>query len=194
MEELSLAQWLERIVSGDDELRGEAWQSAGPLGAPAVAPLAKIVAAANDNFEVPRSACRALWQIVRHAGHPGADAERQAVVAELTALLGDDQPVALRREVLWMLSELSGNEAVDPMARLLAHAELREDARACLERIPGEKSLAALQGAMGAAPREFQLALAESLRRRGMEPGREKYPSQRLVPTRTTAVVPDAAK
>lgn len=194
MEELSLNQWLERIVSGDDEARGEAWQSTGPLGAKAVAPLAKVFAAPNDNFEIPRSACRAIWQIVRHAGRPGADGERQAVVDELTALLGDDQPVALRREALWMLSELAGDEAVAPMARLLAHAELREDARACIERIPGEKALGALRGALATAPREFQLALAESLRRRGVEPGRENYPSQRLVPTKATSVATGAAK
>lgn len=179
----AVTELVEKIKSPDDAVRGPAWQQAGPLGAPAVKPLAEV--ATHQNFEVARAAKRALWKIVRHVGRPGADPERQAVVAQLIPLIAQGDP-NVRREYVWMLSEIGDDQAVEPLAALCVDKDLREDARAALQRIPGDKSLAALKSALATAPEDYKPALAVSLRVRGVQvPG---YPSQKLVPTKKTDV------
>ena len=127
------------IKSGSAEKRTKAWQSAGEVGAPAVKPLATVMT--DDNLEVARAAKRALWKIVRHTGRPKANKEKRAVEKELTGLLGRKQPVAVRREVLWMLSEIGARNSIKPIARLMRNEDLREDARmeigraSCRERV-----------------------------------------------------------
>lgn len=175
----SVDELLGKIKSTDDAVRGPAWQAAGPLGAPAVKPLAAVMS--DPEMEVARAAKRALWKVVRHAGRPGADGERKAVAGELVTLL-KGQPTPVRRETLWMLSEIGGADAVQPIALILADQELREDARAALERIPGDESLAALKAALASVSEDFKPAIAHSLRVRGVKV--EGYPSQKLVPTR----------
>ena len=55
-----------------------------------------------------------------------------------------------------------------------------------LQRIPGEKSLAALKAGLESAPADFKINIAESLRARGMEvPG---LPSEKLRPVKATKV------
>ncbi len=170
---------LAKIKDKDDKVRGPAWQNAGPAGAPAVKPLAAVMS--DPDFEIARAAKRALWQIVRYAGRPGADEARRAVSRELIPLL-EGQPAPVRREVLWMLSEIGTRRAVRPIAVLLADREVREDARAALERIPGDESLNALRAGLESVPEEFKPAVAHSLRVRGVEVS--GYPSQKLTPTR----------
>jgi HEAT repeat protein len=112
-------------------------------------------------------------------------------VARLVELLGDDQPVVVRREVVWMLSEIGqGSQVVDPLAGLLTHQQLREDARMALERMPGDESVAALQAALETAASDFQLHIAQSLRKRGVDVDPQRYPCQKMVPTRRTEVKP----
>jgi HEAT repeat protein len=168
-----------KIKDKDDNVRTVAWQNAGSIGAPAVKALAGVMT--DPDMEVARAAKRGLWKIVRHAGRPGADDERQAVSRQILALL-EGQPTVVRREALWMLSEIGGKDAVKPIASLLSDRDVREDARAALERIPGSESVAALQSGLESAPEEFKPALAQSLRVRGVKV--TGYPSQKLVPTR----------
>ena len=177
----SVADLVARIKSTDDKVRGPAWQGAGPAGAPAVKLIAALMTDAN--FEISRSAKRALYKIVRHAGRPGAKKEAKAVERELIPLLKSDA-VTVRREVLWMLSEIGEDDAIAPMAALLTDKEVREDARCALMRLPGKKATAALKSAFHSSPEEFKTALAESLRKRGERV--DGYPSQKLVPTRST--------
>ena len=153
------------------------------FGAPAVKPLAAVMT--DDDFEIARSAKRALWQIVRHAGRPGAAVEAKAVTGQLIPLL-TASPAPVKREVLWMLSEIAGDEAVPPMAALLSDSEVRDDARCALTRMPGSKATAALSKAMPTAPEDFKYALADSLRARGGKIA--GYPSRKLVPTKQTSV------
>jgi HEAT repeat protein len=176
-----------KIKDKDDKVRGAAWQNAGPLGAAAVKPLASLIT--DPDFEIGRAAKRGLWKVVRHAGRPAADDERKAVAKELVSLL-EGQPTVVRREVLWMLSEVGDDPAVKPIAALLSDADAREDARAALERIPGDASLAALKAALEKVPEEFKPAIAHSLRVRGVKVS--GYPSQKLVPTRPAS--PGSAK
>jgi HEAT repeat protein len=182
-EAVSVADLVARIKNTDDKVRGPVWQGAGPAGAPAVKPLAAVMT--DTDFEVGRSAKRALYKIVRHAGRPGAKKEAKAVETELIPLL-KSAAVPVRREVLWMLSEIGDDDAIAPMTALLTDKEVREDARCALMRLPGQKATAALKYAFGSAPAEFKPALAESLRKRGEKV--DGYPSQKLVPTRPTTV------
>jgi len=176
---------IERIASPDDVISGAAWQSAGPYGAVAVKQLAALMA--DGDFELARKARRALYRVVRHVGHPMAGGERRAVERELIAVLGSS-PSRVRREVVWMLSEIGSGRAVGPMAALLTDQELREDARCALTRLPAPGAVAALKAAFATAPEDFKSALAESLRQRGEKV--EGYPTRKLVPTAQTKVAP----
>ena len=97
-----------KIKDKNDQVRTAAWQRAAQFGPPAVRPLASLID--DPEVETTRAAKRALWQIVRRAGRPKAEAEAKAVVTELLALLSGASS-AVRRETLWMLSEIGGDEA-----------------------------------------------------------------------------------
>lgn len=175
-----------RIQDKDDKVRAAAVLRAGEVGAVAVSQLAGLMT--NGEVEVARAARNALWRIVRHAGRPGGNDERKPLVTELLNLCENGQPAAVRREVLWMLSETAGDEAVDVISPLLADTDLREDARMALQRLPGQRALAALRAALESAPDDFKPNIAVSLRQRGVEvPG---VPSAKLVPTKPTTVKP----
>jgi len=170
------------IKDADDKVRTEAWLSAGAVGAPAVMPLAETMG--DDDLEVARAAKRALWKIVRYAGRPGAAKEKRAVETELVVLLGNNHPVSVRREVIWMLSEIGGRNAIRPIARLIENTELREDARMALERVPTKRALQALKFRFKNAPEDFKPNIAQSLRKRGVEV--DGYPCRKLVPKKKT--------
>lgn len=180
----AVTELIAKIKDSSPEVRTKAWLGAGEVGWPAVAPLAEVMT--DKNLEVARAAKRALWKIVRHAGRPEADEERQSVAVHLSRLLADDKPVPVRREALWMLSEIGEKELVKPIAGLLTNKELREDARMVLERIPDKASVAALEAGFKTAPEDFKLNLAQSLRKRGKKV--RGYECVKLVPTKQTAV------
>jgi HEAT repeat protein len=182
----AVSKLLAGIKDADDKIRTEAWLSAGEVGAPAVIPLAETMA--DGDMEVARAAKRALWKIVRHAGRPGAAKEKRAVVAQLVVLLGNNHPVSVRREVIWMLSEIGGRNAITPIARLIKNTELREDARMALERIPTKRALQALKFRFRNAPEDFKPNMAQSLRKRGVEV--DGYPCQKLTPKKKTNLKP----
>jgi hypothetical protein len=145
-----------------------------------VAALAKQLA--HVDIEIARAAQSELWKIVRHVGRPGAQNDKLAVVAELEAMLKEDQPAAVTREVLWMLSEIGTADSVEAIAALLSNKTAREDARMALERIPGEESITALKSAIAVAPDDFKINLAQSLRARGIQVS--GHPCEKLKPTK----------
>ena len=173
---------ISKIRDESAEVRTEAWLSAGEVGAPAVEALAKVMT--DEDLEVSRAAKRALWKIVRVAGRPGAGNERRAVVVKLVELLDDEQPVPVRREVLWMLSEIGNRKSIKPIAALLSNRELREDARMVLQRIPSKGAVAALKAGLQSCPEDFKLNIAQSLRQRGVKVS--GLPCVKLVPTKKT--------
>jgi HEAT repeat protein len=179
---------IERIRSPDAAVSGAAWQSAGPYGAAVVKPLAALMA--DGDFELARKAKRALYLVVRHAGNPASAHARKTVENQLILLLNSG-PTPVRREVVWMLSEIGSARAVGPMAALLTEKELREDARCALTRHPAPGAVTALKSAFATASGDFKYALAESLRQRGVAV--QGYPSRKLVPTAQTHVTPPSA-
>jgi HEAT repeat protein len=182
-ENLSTQQFLENIKSADEAVRADAWMNAAAMGPEVLAPLAALVT--HQPLEVTRAAKRAMWKIVHAAGAPGA-ANRKETSAQLVVIVTGDYPDEVRREVMWMISEISDSEAVEPVAAFLQREPLREDARLVLQRIPGRQAVSALQAAFEKAPESFKFALAESLRDRGVDV--EGYPSQKLVPKKATHV------
>ena len=190
MEKLTLDKLLAAIKSDDVETRANAVLAAGPIGAKAIKPLAKIVA--SGDLEVGRAAKRAIWKIVRCVGAPGVE-EKKAVVTELIDLIAANQPASVRREAFWMLSEIGSNEILDPigeMPGLMEDKEMREHARCCVERIPTEAAIDLLEEGLEDAPEDFKNAIAQSLRARGVKVSTDKYPCQKLVPTKQTKVKP----
>ena len=184
-EAASLAEFITRIQSPDDAISGPAWQGAQIYGPAAIQPLADMMG--SGDFEVARKAKRALYIITRHAGRPGAANEASAAESALITALRRNQ-ATVRREALWMLSEIGGDRAVRPMAALLTDEEAREDARAALMRLPGKRATAALRAAFRAAPEPFKYALADALRKRGAQV--EGYPTRKLTPSKQTTVTP----
>jgi len=180
----AVTELIEKIKDTNPEVRTNAWLGAGEVGWRAVAALAEVMT--DEDMEVARAAKRALWKIVRHAGRPGADKERRAVAAHLSGLLADDTPVPVRREALWMLSEIGEKELIKPIAGLMTNKELREDARMVLERIPGKASVAALRAGFKTSPEGFKGNIAQSLRKRGRKV--RGYECVKLVPTKKTTV------
>jgi hypothetical protein len=174
------------IQSKDAKTRAAARDGAGPVGAAAVTGLAAV--AGHDDFEIARAAGRAIQNIVYHAGRPGAEAEAEAVAAELVQLLGEDQPLQFRRDVLWMIWQIAGEEAVSPVAELLSHPKLAEDARMALERLPGDQATQVLQQAFQGAAEADRPAFAYSLQVRGVST--PEVPDLRLKPTEPTSVQP----
>ena len=174
------------IKGKDENARAQAWMNAATTGADAVAPLAGLMD--DKDTETRRAANRALWKIVRNAGRPGASEEAQSLSKALLAALGAQQAVGTVSALCWMLSEIAGDEAVAPLAKLLVQPELREHARAALQRIPGDASVAALKAALADASDDAKPALAESLRRRGVDVPDVK--SAKLTPVKPTQVKP----
>jgi len=182
----AVGELISKLKDSSPEVRTQAWLEAGGVGAVAVKPLSVVMT--DQDLEIARAAKRALWKIVHHAGRPGARDERRAVVSELVGLLNESPAVPVAREILWMLSEVGGRWAVQPMAQLLTNKDVREDARMALERIPGRRSLAALRTAFEVAPDDFKFNIAQSLRHRGETVS--GYPCAKLIPCRNTRVKP----
>jgi HEAT repeat protein len=185
-ERISLETLLEELKGEDADVRTRAWRRAGEIGAPAVRPLAGLMN--HPDAEVARAAKRGIWQIVRHSGRPGAEEERAAVESEILQVVPIEKATSVLREMIWMLSELGTDSSAQPIAALLSREDVREDARMGLERIPGDRSLAALKAALETAPEDFKQNMVHSLRVRGVEIA--GYPSAKLVPSRKTEVQP----
>lgn len=180
---MTTRELIERLKNPDDAVRGPAWQQAGPMGASSVNALAELMA--SSDLECARAATRALWSIVRYAGRPGAAKEAARVSNELALLIADGG-AGIRREFLWMLSEIGDGDVVHVITALLSEPDLREGARAALQRIPSRKALDALKTGLASAPEDYKPAIAVSLRARG-ETIRE-HPNNKLVPSKQTEV------
>jgi len=154
--------------------------------AKAVRPLAEMIKSEDD--ETMRAGKRQLWEMVHHVGSPGNSERQQAVVSELLRLLTASEPAAVKREAVWAVSELGGDECVDPVAALLADEDMIVDACMVLERLPGDKAVAALKTALKTVPDDSAINIAHSLRARGIQV--DGPPCAKLKPVKQTQVKP----
>jgi len=162
-----LDDFLARVAAPSADVRAEAWKAAGPFGAAAVKPLAKL--AESEEPGVTKAALAAIGTITAHAGRPGAPDELSAVaqaLAEAVQAAGDDQ---LRRELLHFLGLAASDRQVSLLAGLLTDPAVGEDARIALERIPGDAATRALIEALRASSEEVQVRAADALARRGAQ-------------------------
>ena len=164
----NLQEFLEKIQSSDAHVRYAAWRSAGPMGAPAVAPLADLMASPEKG--VAKAAQGALQAMVHYAGRPGAKTEARAVSVELLQVAASSRPRQVRADALHGLGFIGDRRVVSGLAQLLQDGEVREEVRLALERIPGRESLRALQKAHQTAPAEFKPNLEQSLYNRNLTP------------------------
>ena len=156
---------LARIADPSADVRAEAWKSAGPLGAPAIVPLARL--AETGGSAVGGAALHAIGVITAHAGRPGAQEERNAVAQALAEAVQTTTDEQLRRELLHYLGLAASDAEVPVLAGLLEDPAVGEDARIALERIPGETATRALMDALRSSSSEaVQLRMAEALARR----------------------------
>lgn len=187
MNDANVGKLITAIQDPDAKVRSAAWMAAGPYGAAAVKPLAEVMT--DDRLEIARAAQRGLWTIVRHVGRPGADQERRQVEGALCGLLGSDWSDTVRRDVLWMLSEIGGDDAVQAIRDIpdiLEQTGIRDDARCAVERIPGDFAVQTLTEALELAPEDFKSSIVQSLRARGVKVSEQAYPCRKLVPSKET--------
>ncbi len=178
-------QLISALGSTNEVVSASACESAPEYGATAVRPLGFTMA--SRDIEQGRRCKRALLKIVHHAGRPGAAPEAAAVETKLMPLLTKNLlPIQVRRELLWMLTEIGRTRSVEAIAPLLADKDLREDARCALIRLPFPEALTALKTAFAGAPEDFKPALADALRARGETV--DGCPSRKLVPVAQTTV------
>jgi HEAT repeat protein len=173
----TLQEFLEKIKSPDANVRYAAWRAAGPMGAQAVAPLAELMASSDKG--VAKAAQGALQAIVHHAGRPGASREARAVAEELLKVAASNRPRMVRADALNWLGMIGEGRVVSGIAKLLGDAEMREDARMALERIPGRDAQRALENALKTAPADFKPNLEQSLYNRQLTPATVGTPSAR---------------
>ncbi|HLV80696.1 MAG TPA: hypothetical protein VKT32_10455 [Chthonomonadaceae bacterium] len=162
-----VSEFIEKMKSPDADVRYAAWRAAGPVGAPAIASLADL--AASPDKGVAKSARGALQTIVHYAARPGARADAHAVSVELLKVAADsERPQSVRAEALHLIGFTADSRTVPGVARLLADAPVRDEARMALERIPGSAATGALRQAAQAAPGDFRPALQQSLHNRAL--------------------------
>lgn len=156
---------IEKVKSENIEARYAARSEAPAVGAKAVVALAGLIdetaqpAAGDANVqryrrEVALTARAALERLVHHAGRPGADAERQAVAAELAGVIGPGATTKTKREVLHLIAFIGADAEAPSVKRLLSDedANVRETARLALERMEGPATtLALIEAAKGLA-------------------------------------------
>lgn len=180
----AVASVVGNLKSKDAKVCGQGIQAARSLDPSAIPTLAELLD--SEETEYRRAAKRALEGMVHDAGRPGATkAAKDTEKALLMALSRSHSPQA-QRELLWLLSEIGGNDSLDAIAQRLSNPELADDARMVLERIPTSKALDTLKKAYAKAAPEAQKRIAESLaKRRAPVSG---FRSEKLKPTKTTSI------
>ncbi|MGC8667283.1 MAG: HEAT repeat domain-containing protein [Chthonomonadales bacterium] len=155
--------WIERIRTGDEAAREAALADAPKLPATAVVPLARVMG--GDDLGAGRAAQEGLRRLAYASMSNGTHA---AVAAELLKVIGPDYPRAVRSDALMLLGCCGGGAAVPPISALLEDADIREDARMALERIPDPAAARALKAALKRVPQEYRPAIRQSLRHKSM--------------------------
>src|SRR5262245_24984258 len=110
------------IQNPHEKVNGPACENAGAYGAAALRPLGALLQ--DPDFETRRRAKRAMYKIVRHSSVPGVSSEKKAVEAALIPLLMKPS-AAMRRDILWMLSEVGSGQAVEVVSVLLSDQDVR---------------------------------------------------------------------
>ena len=163
-----LKGFFDGIRSPDNAVRMKARLSAPGHGAAAIAGLGKILVGSDREPSI--TASHALTLIVHHAGRPGAEKERGPVLRELGKLVEGSSNSYLRREALWLMGFIGGDEGSVKVAEKClwdGDEHVAEIARLVLERMPGRFAHNAVMTAIGKADEELKADLLFTLAKRG---------------------------
>ena len=166
---MTVEQFLSDLKSDSADARFAAWRAAGEVDPQALQPLAKLMVSSNPG--VAKAAREALNTIVHSVGVDTANPKRAAVARELLRLAAPGQPVPVRTLALRSLSLIGGEEAIAPVAKMLAEPEIREEAVFCIERIPVKAADAALARAYNEVAAGFRPRILAALGHRKSEEG-----------------------
>lgn len=155
--------WIARVKTGDEAAREAALGDAPKLPPSAIVPLAELMA--GEDLGAGRAAQEGLRRIAYASMSNGT---HEAVAAELVKLIGPGHPRAVRSDALMMLGFCGSAAAVAPIAALLEDADIREDARMALERIPHPAAARALRAALRRVPADYRPAIQQSLRHKSL--------------------------
>src|SRR4051812_47880267 len=98
---------------------------------------------ASGDANIAKSAREAMGAIVHHSARPKHAEDAAKAASELLKVAADaKRPKAVRGSALVCLGFAASSSNVAEIAKLFSDADVREDARMALERIPGEESLA----------------------------------------------------
>jgi HEAT repeat protein len=168
-EAMSLEAFLAGVRSEDANARRETFEKAGPLGAPAIAPLAELIAAGyregatTRERDVAKAAATALDVIAHYASRPESGEERMAVSRELVKRLGPNTAEAVRIQALDLIGSTADDDVIPELAAMLRDPQMRERARAALERAACPAANQALLSAVPSASVDFRRDLILTL-------------------------------
>jgi HEAT repeat protein len=133
-------------------------------GTPAVKELCSLLVPLGTAGKDDAGARYAVSALVRHAGRPGGEADRAALVAGLCqALSAEGTDVEVRTFLVNRLQEVGRDDAIAAVAPLLTDEKLAPHAAATLERIGTPAAVEALAKALPAASGANRVALMKSL-------------------------------
>ena len=157
------------IQSDDKDVRFAAWRAAGDADPSAIAALSKLVDL-KDKPGVAKAAREAIITMTHSVGKDTAHPKRAAVNKELLAVAtADTSSNAARIHCLRLLSNIAPEASVPALAKLLANADLQEEAIYAIERIPGVASNKALTAAYRPAKDDFKPRILGALGHRRAE-------------------------
>ena len=160
----TLDERLDALAGGDEQARATARQMLPREGVEAVPRLVALLA--HEDQAVWNAARNVLSDVANEVCVPGREDDRAFVTDCLMTLLDAEQPLEIKQRGLRLLPVvIPEGYSVRPMAVLLGDPELREKARAALEKTGTREAARALCKALRKADPDFQYALLNSLGR-----------------------------
>ncbi len=159
-------KFLESIESGENAKQAEAWKQATKQEVSVIPVLADLMFA--DNPSVAKAASECLKKLIHSTGKVKGNAKRAAAANQLLLLLEkNDKRIATF--ALRHLSLIADEDSIPYIKKYILDKELHEEGVFCVERIPGDASIAALIQALKRAPDEFKARIMAALGHRKAE-------------------------
>ncbi len=154
-------KFISDLQSGSADVRFAAWRAAGEVSPAVIPQVGKL--ASSPAPGIAKAAREALTTLTHAVGKDPAAPNRAGVVKGLLELTGPAYALDVRAHALRLLSGIAADDAIPPIAKLLASPELREEAIYCLERIPAAAAIAAIAAAYAGAKDEFKPRILAAL-------------------------------
>jgi len=154
-------KFISDLQSSSADVRFDAWRAAGEVSPAVIPQVGKL--ASSPTPGVAKAAREALTTMTHAVGKDPSAPKRAGVVKGLLELTGESYTLDVRAHALRLLSGVAGDDSIPVIVKLLASAELREEAIYCLERIPSAAAIAAIAAAYASAKEEFKPRILAAL-------------------------------